>query len=136
MQNLRRTLAGFATIVAIGLLLSIEGPALDHDMGNFDEFRFWMGIETSLSYFFAVAVGAFVARRPIWILASSFAVIGWAIVLYALFRITNVIEPVSFFEIARSNWLSLVFWVVAGIAGAHVGGWYYQHEFRDAAHPE
>jgi len=133
MYGTRRIAASIGVVLFVGILVSVDGPALKPDHSNFEQFRFWLGMESAISYFIAVGIGAIVARKSIVIPALALAVIGWASIIHILFKIAVVAGPASYVEIAADNLLSLILWVIAAILGALTGRWFYEHEIKSGA---
>ena len=133
MYGIQRIAAGIGVVLFVGILLSVDAPALKPDHSNFEQFRFWLGMESAISYYVAVGIGAIVARKSIVVPAIALAVIGWASIIHILFRIAVVAGPASYIEMAVDNLLSLFLWVIAAILGALTGRWFYEHEIKSGA---
>lgn len=121
-----------ALIVTIGclLLLDPKAPRLDADLSNFDSYAFWIKFDSAVRYFFAIAVGAMIARRSMVVPAILIAAAFWLGTVYILYGIALPAGPVDWNRLLLGNLDGLAMSVIAGVLGALVGRWFYRVAIR------
>ncbi|MDH3747715.1 MAG: hypothetical protein OER97_05870 [Gammaproteobacteria bacterium] len=128
MSETKRLIAAILIVLGIGALLNPYSPRLDAELSNFDQVALWAQINSAIRYFFAVAVGAVVARRNFIGPAVLIAVVMWGIVTYILYDIARAATDISFAKVAADGITGLILMIIAAISGALIGKWFYQHE--------
>lgn len=130
MSSIKRTVMAILVILGIISILSPYSPKLEADFSNFDQVAMWDQINSAIRFFFAVSIGAIVARRNFIGPAVFLAVTVWAIVIYILYDIAHDVSDISFAQVAVEQLAGLILLIVAAILGALLGRWFYKHEIE------
>ena len=119
-----------AVAVACGCLVLLDpvAPELDPNRANYESYAFWLKVKGALRYFFAMAVGAVVARRSIAVPATVIAVGLWVWTIHVLYKIALPAGPVDLGQLLLSNLDVLAMTVTGGILGSMLGSWFYRRE--------
>jgi uncharacterized membrane protein len=127
-----RTILALIVVVVVTALLSFEAPTLQPDHSNYEEYGFWLQVESAIGFFIAVMAGAIVARKSFVVPALALAGLGWCAVVYILYDISRADQSATLGQIAVDNVEGLVLYSIAAVLGATLGRWYYKHEIQDA----
>lgn len=133
MSGIRRVIAAILVVVGISAILNPYSPQLNAELSNIDQVALWEQINSAIRYFFAVCVGAIVARRNFVAPAVCTAVVLWGIVTFILYDIARPASDISFAQVAVEQLTGLILLLIAAISGALLGRWFYQHELGQRA---
>ena len=101
------------------------------DRGNYHSYAFWLKFDGAVRYFFAVAIGAVIARRSVVIAAALVAIAVWMWGIYVLYKVAAAVGPVDPSDLLIENLDGLVMTSLAGVLGAMLGRWFYGREIAD-----
>jgi len=90
-------------------------------------------LEAAISWFFAVGIGALIARESFIGPALLLSVISWGVGSYFIHDITGYSGPNSFSEVLAQRWVGLVLISFAAVSGAVLGRWFYKREIKNVA---
>ncbi len=124
MTNLKRTMIGLITAVAILLLLDLLPSLVPNRYAAiqlFDHFYVWPGIGGLVGMFIAAFGGAYVSKVPFLVPAVALAVAGWVFVIYILNSIAAAAGQGDILSVASVNSLGLVFGIMGAFLGAVLG---------------
>jgi len=128
-----RTVVALTVTLAIGLIL---GPIASTDASLAEPIVASitpLQIESAISWFIAVGIGALIARRSFIGPSLFLSVSAWLAVTYLVYDIARVAGPVSFVEVAVEQWIGLALIGVAALGGAVLGRWFYMREIESVA---
>ena len=128
MSGIKRVIVAVLIVFGISAVLNPFSPQLDTELTNLDQVALWDQINSAIRYFFAVGVGAIVARRNFIGPAVLIAVAMWGTVTFILYDISKQAGDISFAQVAEEQLTGLILLIIAAISGALFGRWFYQHE--------
>lgn len=84
-------------------------------------FQFLPSMESALKFAVAAFAGAYIARVPFIIPTIAYLTVGSLWSFHILVKIAEVVQPISFFEVAARNSLGTAIALIAAVIGAELG---------------